>query len=72
MLPAHRGAGIGRALFRHLARRALAEGCARMEWSVLDWNAPAIGFYRSLGAEPMDRLDRAAPERRGARARCAA
>jgi GNAT superfamily N-acetyltransferase len=51
--PAARGAGIGRMLFRELARRAVAMGCARMEWSVLDWNAPAIGFYRSIGAAPM-------------------
>ena len=50
--PAARGRGIGRAIFRDLARRALAAGCGRMEWSVLDWNAPSIAFYRSLGAEP--------------------
>jgi GNAT superfamily N-acetyltransferase len=49
---AARGRGIGRAIFRDLARRALAAGCGRMEWSVLDWNAPSIAFYRSLGAEP--------------------
>lgn len=49
-----RGLGIGRALLRHLARLAVARGCGRMEWSVLDWNAPAIGFYRGLGAVPMD------------------
>ena len=48
--PAHRGRGIGRAIFRDLARRAVAAGCARLEWSVLDWNAPAVGFYRGLGA----------------------
>ncbi len=52
--PAHRGAGIGRALFRVMAARAVAQGCGRMEWSVLDWNAPAIAFYRALGAEPMN------------------
>jgi len=52
--PAHRGAGIGRAIFRDLARRAVAGGCARMEWSVLDWNAPAVGFYRAIGATGMD------------------
>jgi diamine N-acetyltransferase len=51
--PAHRGAGIGRAFFRMMAARAVAEGCGRMEWSVLDWNTPAIDFYRGLGAEPM-------------------
>ena len=49
----HRGGGIGRALFADLARRALAEGCERMEWSVLDWNAPSIEFYRRIGAEPV-------------------
>lgn len=52
--PAHRGTGIGRAFFRALARRALDEGCSRMEWAVLDWNAPSIAFYRSLGAIGMD------------------
>jgi GNAT superfamily N-acetyltransferase len=52
--PGHRGRGIGRMIFRHLARRALAEGCARVEWSVLDWNEPAVGFYRSIGARSMD------------------
>ena len=46
--------GIGRAIFRDLARRARAAGCGRMEWSVLDWNAPSIAFYRSLGAEPRE------------------
>jgi GNAT superfamily N-acetyltransferase len=51
--PAHRGAGIGRAFFRMMAVRAVQEGCGRMEWSVLDWNTPAIDFYRALGAEPM-------------------
>jgi GNAT superfamily N-acetyltransferase len=52
--PAHRGKGIGQAIFRHLARRAVAEGCARLEWAVLDWNEPAIRFYRALGARPME------------------
>jgi GNAT superfamily N-acetyltransferase len=52
--PAFRGHGIGRALLRHLARRCRAEGLARLEWWVLDWNEPAIGFYRSLGARAMD------------------
>ncbi len=51
--PAHRGAGIGRAFFRMMAARAVARNCGRMEWSVLDWNRPAIDFYRALGAEPM-------------------
>ena len=54
MLPASRGRGIGRALLRHLGRIAIERGCGRMEWSVLDWNEPAIGFYRSIGARPMD------------------
>lgn len=50
--PAHRGAGVGRMLLRHLARIAVGEGCGRFEWSVLDWNAPAIRVYEALGAEP--------------------
>lgn len=54
VLPAWRGRGIGRALLGHLARLAVARGCGRMEWSVLDWNEPAIGFYRRIGAQPMD------------------
>ena len=45
-----RGGGVGKALLAHLARRCQAEGLARLEWSVLDWNATAIGFYDSLGA----------------------
>jgi GNAT superfamily N-acetyltransferase len=49
----HRGGGIGRAVFAHLARRALAQGCERMDWAVLDWNAPAIEFYRTIGAKPV-------------------
>jgi GNAT superfamily N-acetyltransferase len=52
--PEHRGLGVGRALFRAMARRALEIGCARMEWSVLDWNEKAITFYRGMGAHPMD------------------
>jgi GNAT superfamily N-acetyltransferase len=48
--PAARGAGVGKALLAALARRCVAEGLARLEWSVLDWNAPAIAFYDSLGA----------------------
>ncbi len=52
--PQHRGLGIGRAFFRAMAQRALEEGCARMEWSVLDWNTDAIAFYRSLGAVSME------------------
>jgi len=52
--PAFRGRGYGEALLRHLARIALDRGCARFEWAVLDWNAPALAFYRKLGAVPMD------------------
>lgn len=52
--PAFRGHGLGRALLGHLARRCVAEGLPRLEWWVLDWNEPALGFYRSLGAVPMD------------------
>ena len=54
VLPEHRGAGVGRALLAHLARLALDRGCGRLEWWVLDWNEPAIRFYRSIGAVPMD------------------
>jgi GNAT superfamily N-acetyltransferase len=50
--PAHRAAGIGKMIFRFLARHAMSQGCARMDWDVLDWNEPAIHFYRSIGAEP--------------------
>ena len=52
--PEYRGLGIGRALLAHLAALAIARRCGRFEWSVLDWNAPAIGFYRKLGAVPME------------------
>ncbi len=52
--PEYRGSGVGRAFFGALARRALAEGCSRMEWSVLDWNEPSLAFYRALGAVGMD------------------
>lgn len=52
--PAHRGSGIGKALFRHLARRCVAEDLGRLEWAVLDWNEPAIGFYRGRGARLLD------------------
>ena len=51
--PAARGRGIGRRLLAHLAQVALERGCGRLEWAVLDWNAPSIRFYRGLGAEPM-------------------
>lgn len=52
--PEYRGHGVGRALLVHLAGLAVQRGYGRFEWSVLDWNAPAIGFYRKLGAVPMD------------------
>lgn len=52
--PEHRGSGIGRALLSALARECVAQGHARLEWSVLDWNEPSIAFYRSLGAIAMD------------------
>lgn len=52
--PAARGLGIGRRLLERLAAIAVERGCGRLEWSVLDWNEPAIGFYRRLGAGPMD------------------
>jgi GNAT superfamily N-acetyltransferase len=50
--PAVRGKGYGRALLVRLAQLAHERGCGRMEWAVLDWNEPAINFYRSLGAAP--------------------
>jgi GNAT superfamily N-acetyltransferase len=48
---AHRGKGHGSALLRHLARLAVERGCGRFEWSVLDWNTPAIDFYQAMGAD---------------------
>jgi GNAT superfamily N-acetyltransferase len=64
----NRGAGVGLALLSHLAQVALERGCGRLEWAVLDWNEPAIGFYDRLGADSVDdwrlrRLDGAALER---------
>jgi len=52
--PAARGKGYGRALLERLAQIAQERGCGRMEWAVLDWNEPAIQFYKKLGAEPMN------------------
>lgn len=52
--PAVRGTGLGKALLGRLAVLAVERGCGRLEWSVLDWNEPAIGFYQSLGAHPLD------------------
>jgi GNAT superfamily N-acetyltransferase len=66
--PAARGQGIGKRLLARLAGIALERGCARLDWSVLDWNAPSIAFYRGLGAEALNewttmRLSGAALER---------
>ena len=52
--PEQRGGGAGKQLLRHLANIACSSGCGRLEWSVLDWNEPAIKFYQSLGAAPQD------------------
>jgi GNAT superfamily N-acetyltransferase len=52
--PAHRGKGIGKALLSELAKIAKQRNCGRLEWAVLDWNRPAIDFYRGLGAVPLD------------------
>ena len=52
--PEARGRGIGKRLLGWLARTALERGCARLDWAVLDWNTPSIGFYRSLGAVAID------------------
>lgn len=75
--PAARGDGLGKALLTHLAALAVERGCARLEWAVLDWNEPAIGFYKALGARSMDdwtvmRLDGAALAQLGAPARASA
>ncbi len=72
-----RGGGLGKALLAHLAALAVERDCARLEWSVLDWNAPAIGFYQALGARAMDewtvmRLDGAALGALGQNARLGA
>ena len=52
--PAARGAGLGRMMLEHLARLTVERGWGRMEWAVLDWNEPAIGFYTKMGATPLD------------------
>lgn len=54
VVPEARGLGAGKALLQRLAQLATERGCARLEWSVLDWNEPSIAFYKSLGAKPMD------------------
>ena len=52
VVPEHRGRGLGRALMRHVAEVAVSRGCFRLEWEVLRWNEPAIGFYDNLGGKP--------------------
>ena len=52
--PEQRGGGAGKKLLRHLAKIACDNGCGRFEWSVLDWNEPAIAFYKSIGAQPQE------------------
>ncbi len=54
VIPEARGRGVGRVLLQRLAALALERDCGRLEWAVLDWNAPAIGFYKRMGAVPMD------------------
>ncbi len=75
--PEARGSGLGKALLAHLAKLAVERDCARLEWSVLDWNEPAIGFYKKLGARLMDewtvmRVDGTALQQLGAAARVSA
>lgn len=75
--PEARGSGLGKALLAHLAALAMDRDCARLEWSVLDWNQPAIGFYQKLGARLMDdwtvmRLDGAKLSQLGAATRFSA
>lgn len=53
VLPERRGSGLGKALFKAVAKLAVERGCGRMDWAVLDWNEPAIGFYKKLGAKMM-------------------
>ncbi len=52
--PSARGHGVGKVLLQWLARTAVERKCGRLEWNVLDWNAPAIGFYQKLGARPLN------------------
>jgi GNAT superfamily N-acetyltransferase len=54
VLPEHRGAGHGKALLAALARICVDNGWGRLEWNVLDWNEPALAFYRAIGAQPLD------------------
>jgi len=57
VLPGFRGRGYGKAILQYLTRKALAAGAARVEWQVLDWNRPAIDFYKSIGAYPHEGWD---------------
>ena len=66
--PDARGAGVGRALLVELARIAESRACGRLEWAVLTWNEPAIGFYRELGAFPLDEWQTYRLDREGIRA----
>ncbi len=70
--PAMRGKGLGKALLEHLAKRCVAEGLGRLEWWVLDWNTPAIEFYRSRGAVLQDDWTRCRVDREALRAMAAA
>ncbi len=54
VLPAYRGRGLGKGLLQRLAAITLERGCGRLEWACLDWNTPSIGFYKSLGARPLE------------------
>ena len=68
IVPEKRGRGYGKAFLKHLAQLAVQRGCGRMEWICLDWNAPALKVYRSIGAKPLSdwtvqRLDEAALKR---------
>ncbi len=54
VLPEHRRHGIGERLFRHVAQIAVDRGCSRFNWTVLDWNTPALSFYAKMGAEPLE------------------
>ena len=54
ILPEKRGRGYGKAMLKHLAQRAVAQNCGRMEWICLDWNESALSLYRSIGAIPVD------------------
>ena len=52
--PEHRGKGYGKAMLAYVAKLAVERNCGRLEWTVLDWNAPSIAFYKSLGAKPLE------------------